>query len=790
MTIAGAVLPAFVAGVLVGIVLECAGMPRFVWTATGAAACFIGWARARTLMVSPRARRVWWLATFMLVGGIAGTVAVTRIDALAVSSIAAHSGDTVRIEADVIRVAPTSDGVRLTLGRIRVVGFGERLGRVEAQSSARVTPAEGDRIDLLVELWPVPKQMNPSDPDWSVPMLARGVHASGRVVGSVRVVRNAGRGLLLRASHWLRAVQAQAVAILPQEQAGVLSGLMLGDSSQLPPDVDDAFTAAGVAHLLAASGLHLGVVYSIVDSALRRSRLPKWAVCLPVLVASMVYAGAVGLKASIVRALIVACLASVGVLVGRAPSPLQLVCFGVSVQVLAQPVLVWDAGFRLSYAAFSTVVTVPRLFRCAAAQSVAGAVISSTAVSLVTWPITVGFAGKVNLLGPVVNIVAIPLATLALVGGLVGSLIYAIIPWTGAFVVRGAGILASLLTVFVRFSAGMPFSQVSVAPLSAMEALLYYACLVIAAYAGSHPVRAARLIRVAKRHRWRCVAAGVVLVVAFAMPGPLRITVLSVGQGDATLIRSPGGACVLVDTGTEYAGSKVLVPFLARQGIRRIDLVVVTHEHADHAGGLAAVAQAARIGALAVGHGVPQQKVNEMLAAATTRGKAPTLVVVGRGQTLQVRDVRLEVMHPDQLPFPDPNARSMVLHVECKGATCLMCADVGKSFEEWIVAATEPTDVDLLKVAHHASASSSSLEFLQHVSPRWAAISVGRNSYGHPSEATVGRLAEAGAVALRTDVNGAVELTTMWPSGKPIVTTYGDRRAKMPLFRRLRTITK
>lgn len=790
MGIEGTALPVLTAGVFTGVILECAGMPWFAWTAAGAVTFIAGWLRARSLVLSPRVRRTWWTAMLLFAGAISGTLAVARIDAMCGDTVALHAGQSIKITADVIRVTLRPEGARLTLGRIHVAGAGHRRGLAEIDAPAGMMPAEGDRVELGVELWPAPRKINPLDPDWSVPMLGRGVHASGRASGAMRIVGEAERGPLLRAGHWLRSVQAHAVSVLPDEEAGVLSGLMLGDSSRLPPETGDAFAAAGVTHLLAASGLHLGVVYSIIDSALRGSRLPKWAAGGLMLASSLVYASAVGLKASIVRAFLVACLANLGILAGRAPSPLHLVCFGASAQVLAQPVLVWDMGFRLSYSAFSTVVAVPRMLARTKVRGLWSAFITSAAISLVTWPITVGIDGKVSLIGPIVNIVAIPLATAALVGGLVGALAGAVMPWAGEALVRGAGVLVSLLVAFVRSAAGLPFSEVRVAPLSPVELVIYYAGLAIAAYAASSPVRGARFTRVVKRHRWRCAAVVAAAVVVFAQPGPFRITVLSVGQADAALIRSPGGACILVDTGTARAGSGQLVPFLGRQGIRRIDLVVITHEHADHAGGLAAVAESADIGVLAVGKGMPQAEVDRLVTAATSIRGEPTVIVVRRGQTLRVRDIHMEVMNPDDSHTSDANARSVVLRLHYRGITCLMCADAGRSYEAWAVDGTQPTDVHLLKVGHHGSATSSGAQFLRHMSPLWAAISVGRNSYGHPSAATISGLAAAGATVLRTDVHGAIELTAAWLSGRPRVKSYADERTKVPLFRKLRTNAK
>ncbi|MGI6146753.1 MAG: DUF4131 domain-containing protein, partial [Bacillota bacterium] len=160
-------LPAFTAGVIVGVTADCHGVPRYAWLACASALCLATWRRVPLMLFSPGTRRRWATAGLALAGAIAGAAAVARIDAMAPHSIALYSGQAVVIQADVVRATPKQQGSRLTLARVQVADdaglYQERSGLLELDLPSSLGQAvEGTRVQVAAELWPVPRRMNPS----------------------------------------------------------------------------------------------------------------------------------------------------------------------------------------------------------------------------------------------------------------------------------------------------------------------------------------------------------------------------------------------------------------------------------------------------------------------------------------------------------------------------------------------------------------------------------------------------------------------------------------------------
>lgn len=244
----------------------------------------------------------------------------------------------------------------------------------------------------------------------------------------------------------------------------------------------------------------------------------------------------------------------------------------------------------------------------------------------------------------------------------------------------------------------------------------------------------------------------------------LAIHFLSVGQGDAALIRTPAGRWVVIDGGPRFAGydagRAVLVPFLRRLGVRRLALVVASHGDADHLGGLPALLRAipAEL-VLEPGEPLGGALYRRWLAAVTRTGAAWRRAQAG--DTLVVDGVRLTVWHPDSgwiargLPV---NENSLVLTVEYGGFRALFPGDAGAPMEAARAGAVGR--VAVLKVGHHGSASASGEEWLRSVRPRVCVISVGPNRFGHPASLTLWRLRQAGCAVYRTDRDGTIEVAT------------------------------
>jgi competence protein ComEC len=237
--------------------------------------------------------------------------------------------------------------------------------------------------------------------------------------------------------------------------------------------------------------------------------------------------------------------------------------------------------------------------------------------------------------------------------------------------------------------------------------------------------------------------------------GRLRLTVLDVGQGDAIVIEAPDGRTILVDAGSGGpmrldAGERVVAPFLWNRGVLRLAGAAVTHDDADHAGGMPAVRRLFRIDEQWTGASFPSEPRRFGRALVTA-------------------------LPPLDAPGGRRNDAALVLHIEMGLVSFLLASDIGAAREHELVASGTRLGSTVLKVAHHGSRSSTTLEFLRAVRPTVAAISVGaRNPYGHPDPAVLARLAEAGAPIARTDRDGAVIFET--DGGTLTVTRWARRR--------------
>jgi competence protein ComEC len=240
-----------------------------------------------------------------------------------------------------------------------------------------------------------------------------------------------------------------------------------------------------------------------------------------------------------------------------------------------------------------------------------------------------------------------------------------------------------------------------------------------------------------------------------AAPAGLRITFLDVGQGDATLIQWRNRA-ILVDTGPPDGP---VLTRLRHAGVRRLDLLVVTHAQADHDGGAAAVLGALQVALVLDGRGaVREPNGARMVAEAARRGVR--LVAARTGDVLRVGGLALRVLWPApdparREPGADPNQRAIVAEADADGVRTLLTADA----ESDVLAGLDLGPIDVLKVSHHGSADPGLPALLERLRPRLAAIEVGRhNLYGHPAATTVRALLAAGAAVVRTDRDGSVRV--------------------------------
>ncbi|HUP24434.1 MAG TPA: DNA internalization-related competence protein ComEC/Rec2 [Thermoanaerobaculia bacterium] len=561
------------------------------------------------------------------------------------------------------------------------------------------------------------------------------------------------------ARSWFLGARDHLDAVLPPASRGGTSGqslagaLLLGDSGRLPTALSAALRRQGLAHLTAASGLHVGIVAGFC--LLLCGAGPKSARTVVPALAVLVFVAILGLRPPLARA--AGCLWCLVVVrsVGRLPPAGSVLGLSAAVLVVSDPGVVMDLGFQLSYAATAGILTLraplARVLRRLPGAARDGLAVS-LAAQLATAPLVVARFANLPLLAPLWNLFFVPWTAVVLIVAATWGALEAVVP---------SGLSPLLLDGLAK-----PFGWLEhVPPVSGVslpvQMTVGAGVLVAASFAIAICLGWSRIAVVVA-------AIGVVAAVAAgsgrAPLGAAEVVFLDVGQGDAILLRDRRSV-VLVDGGglrRSDIATRVLLPALARLGVRRLDAALVSHGDHDHCGGVLELARWIPIREIWVGPTIDRTPCGGALLS--ERGARASVLV--QGWRRRFGSFELEVLHAP-VEAATHNDESVVLLASAEGRRLLLTGDIQAGAERALVAHADPLAAEVLKVAHHGSRTSTAPPFLEAVRPKLAVIQAGRrNVYGHPSPAVIARLAEHQTLVLRTDLDGQVALG--WERGRPL----------------------
>ncbi|RDI95239.1 DNA internalization-related competence protein ComEC/Rec2 [Meiothermus sp. QL-1] len=528
-------------------------------------------------------------------------------------------------------------------------------------------------------------------------------------------------------------LKEQLLSGLSPPVAALASALTLGERRELG-EAYQAFQQAGLAHALALSGLHVGILTGFFLLALYP--LGPWRYLATILLL-LGYLWLVGPFPSLVRAVIMAALVLLGLFVGRGRvALLPALSLALFVHLLLEPHALFSLSAQLSYlAVLGLALVLPRLPRLSGWKQWLWASISLTlAAQLLTLPLLLHHFHQLPLVSPLSNLLVLPLLSLLVPLGFLKLLLGEVLAWA----VEGLGRLVLGLVGWLAQGPQLYWGEISPAGFA-----LYYLGvlpLVLALYGRLRWLRAASLSATA--------------ALSSLLPQSLpkaELWQLDVGQGDATLVRLPGRVEILVDGGRGWAYPR-LERALRALGVDDIDLLVATHPDADHVEALVEVMRNFPVGVLLTGPPVRSDSLDRALRQ-TAQAQGIRVVEVRQGFRLRLAGAELRFLGPQGLELED-NARSLVFVLEYAGRKALFTGDAPASVE-----ARWPAErVDILKVGHHGAESSTSEELLSRFQPRVALIGVGNNPYGHPSRAVLERLQRHGVAIRRTDLEGAIRI--------------------------------
>ena len=623
---------------------------------------------------------------------------------------------------------------------------------------------------------------NPTDYDVAASLARRGIHVTMFLWDD--------RGIALRSTaaaagpldRWRDAMETRLAALTAEPVRGYLDAVLLGATTSIDRRTRAALTRTGLAHVVSVSGFHIAVAAGtclVLGRWLlvRCGRLPLWCDVAKLsaaigVVPVGVYAAIAGGSVPAARAFLTYALCLGALAWERPPDGARALAGAAVLLALSTPDVAADVSFQLSF------VSVAALLLLARSTRPRGLVVQSLQVSvaatLATAPLTAWHFQQVSLIAPLANLLALPLLGPAtLVPGLAALPLVAIAPPLADGLVRVAAAAAALgLWVADRLAAPAWAALATPMP-SGSELVLCYVTLALWWAPPAHRRRLLAVILV-------CWAADVSYWTWSRFGDPtLRVTFLSVGQGDAAVVELPYGPTMVVDgggfPGDFDPGERLIAPFLRARKIMHLDVVALSHPQLDHYGGLATLVEQFAPREF-WSSGLRSSSAGFLRLERALRDAGTQLLVVRRGTERRFGAVAVDVLHPRRVDGVDVNDTSVVLRIGYGPTSVLFTGDVEHGAEREMLDADVVAPTTVLKVAHHGSATSTTAAWLAALRPDVAIVSSGTdNRFGFPAAAVVRRLRARGAAVWNTADDGAIRVVS---DGRAVSVTPTRVRAR------------
>ncbi len=549
---------------------------------------------------------------------------------------------------------------------------------------------------------------------------------------------------------------------------GVMKGLLLGERGEIDPDIRARFQQIGVVHILAVSGLHVGFILLILTLVGKTMRLNEGLRTSLIILGLIFYMGLTGYPSSVVRAGIMAILYVTGKYLEKEVNPWNIIGVTAFLILLWKPDELFSPAFQLSFGAVAGILFIyPRLQQWEAVSSRWKRLRQVRVLRLATDLMGLSLGAQMGTFIPVMllfrtfpvwglmaNLFIVPLTGLAVTSGILTIAAYYIHPFLGASYGGTAWGFLYVMNMISKFFSALPFGSLPLGKLTLVDA----AALLVFIFCVISP---------AKRYWSRLVMAALAVFIIFQWQQvfahrDIRLTFLDVGQGDCSIIED-GDHEIIIDSG--YAGfgkdygQRVLLPYLKYRGITHVDLLILTHPHADHIGGAVSLLNTMKVSTLwepqTISHSKLTKEVQQAALKAGCKIDAPS-----PGNVYQLGDVKLTILYPDSLTSVNSknlNNTSLVVKVDIVGKSFLFMGDAELPVEERLDGLSLIKNMDLVKIGHHGSTTSSGEAFVEKTRPAMGIVSVGKgNKFGHPAPAVIHRWESVGSRIYETEKDGAV----------------------------------
>ncbi|WP_234568010.1 DNA internalization-related competence protein ComEC/Rec2 [Rhodohalobacter sp. 614A] len=738
----------------------------------------VGWVlfefilRRKWMVISSHAATVFYLVFIMSAATMIGILHHKNLSQKIneAKPIQYYEWEDVSITGEIIEAGKSSSGRKVFTVRVTETNIAEEAiwkedynVRLYADQNVNEKLSEGDIVDANIRLYEFPEQRNPHKFDYGDWLNSKGIVAHGELNDFLIVKEEQWWDLGSLRSTILR----NAENLFHKDEASLAKALLLGYKDDLSTESKQQFARAGLSHIMAVSGLHVGFIVApfwFLIPFMWGSKKGKWFGLIILTLLLICYAGITGFSASVSRASLMAWLLTYGRLFHKVRNSINLTALAAIILLLINPDQLFDPGFQLSFSAVFIILLVmpeaqrliPRKYHFGWIGGLITIILVSIVVQLGLFPILINYFGEFSVVGPLSNALVIPLMTIVVPIGLILVLIGPVIP---EILVLPIDYALKWIQSVATFTGG---SNLSFVTLNEFSFSLFFIWLF-----GILLIASQRIPKI----RWK-----MLICLLLAMNGfmfeqvihqteakKLKVTFLDVGQGDAIHIQTPNNKHLLVDAGRWSPGSNsgedVILPYLEIKGIKKLEAIFLSHPHADHIGGIVEILDHVHVDTIYQSDVEYDSNLYQSFMDLAEQKRIPVKYPQAGNIINADPSIRVFVLGPEENVYQsNPNNRSLVFKIVYGSTSILFSGDAEKEQEEMIAQRYgDFLKSDLYKVGHHASNTSSSASFIRLIGPSITVASLAfENRFGHPGTRAVSRLHEYSSQQHYTSLSGAV----------------------------------
>lgn len=598
---------------------------------------------------------------------------------------------------------------------------------------------------------------------------------SQKIYGTIIVKQNSysliNKGKLNAISKIKKNIKENFEKLLPKDYAGVINGMINGDTKNISENILDDFRNSGISHLLSVSGSNIAYIITFVSIFLSKL-LGKYISYYIIVIIIIIFILVSGANASVVRAGIMAILNIIAILLSRKSDTKNNIYLSAIILLTINPLIIYDVGFILSFVGTLGIVLLSEkiknnIEKIIKIKFIAETISITLSAQIMLLPIMAYYFNTVSLISVISNFIIVPISEFLTILGFITIIISNLNISIGKIISYAIYTLIYLMLKIARVVSKFSWANILVATPKIWMIFFYYLAIYIFFSNNSKEIT----IKISNYKRIRKIKTLILeLMTLFIIINKLillipknyiSLNMIDVGQGDSFYIETQNRKTILIDGGgsenSDYdVGENILIPYLLNKGKTKIDLIIISHPHEDHIEGIFTALEKLKVKQVVISENIDKSELIIKLKKLCNE-KNIEIIKVAANDTFKIDGLNFDVIYPKkETNDKNINNMSIVLKLKFGEITSLFTGDLEEKAEEEI---KQNIKVDILKVGHHGSKTSTSEEFLEKTKPKIALISVGKNnSYGHPNKEVIERLEKINAKILRTDEKGEVKL--------------------------------